>query len=526
MKKVLIPTALDAVAKNLLEAHGGYVVLQEPGCDLAAWAAQHADAHALIVRSEKVTAEIIDALPSLKVIVRAGAGYNTIDIRHARKKGVDVMNTPGANSNAVAEEVVALMLADARHLVPAETSCRAGLWEKKKFMGRELTGKTVGIVGLGYIGQLVARRLAGFEVRLLGYDPFTSQEKARALGVERMSLPELFAQSDYVTLHLPENEETRGMINRSLLSVMKEGSTLINCARAGILNEEDLRAARAERSIRFLNDVYAKDAEGPKSVADIADLMLPHLGASTREANHKAAELAARELMDLDDHGITSAVVNRAVPAGLDPAFARLANVLTRICRKVLGGDTRLKLVETRFYGSLKPFASWLLTPVTAGLSAEYDTGLDHKRTLAFLADMGVDYLDREIDERKAYTNSITIDLTGNVDAEHLVHASIRGTVEEGNLLIARVNDFDKLYVEPSGNWAVFVYEDRPGVLGQIAAALAAEGVNIDDVRNPHDSRGHQSLAILKVNRGLTDALVKKIGEDIGAAVAFHIELS
>jgi D-3-phosphoglycerate dehydrogenase len=312
MKKVLIPTALDAIAKDTLEAHGGYTVVQAPKCDLAQLAAENPDAHALIVRSEKVTPEIIDALPSLKVVVRAGAGYNTIDIKYARQKGIDVMNTPGANSNAVAEEVIALILADARHLVAADPSCRAGKWEKSSFMGTELTGKTLGIVGLGYIGRLVAKRASGFDVKVLGYDPFVPDGKAREFGIEPVALADLFARSDYVSLHLPENDETRGMVNRELLSQMKPGATLINCARAGLLVEGDLRAVRAEKGIRFLNDVYAKDAEGPKSVADIADLMVPHLGASTREANRKAAEFAARELIDLDDNGIGNAIVNRA----------------------------------------------------------------------------------------------------------------------------------------------------------------------------------------------------------------------
>jgi D-3-phosphoglycerate dehydrogenase / 2-oxoglutarate reductase len=311
MKKVLIPTALDSEAKKILEAHGGYTVVQVPKCDVAQLVRDNPDVHALIVRSEKITAEIIDAAPALKVVVRAGAGYNTIDIVHARKKGVDVMNTPGANSNGVAEEVVALMLADARHLVPADASCRAGQWEKTAFMGTEITGKTVGIVGLGFIGQLVAKRLAGFEVKFLGYDPFVSKEKAAAMGIELVGLPELFAKSDYVTLHLPENAETKGLINRALLGQMKTGATLVNCARAGIVNEADLRALKVEKKLRFLNDVYAKDEEGPKSVADIADIMVPHLGASTREANRKAAELAAQELIDLDDKGIHKAVVNR-----------------------------------------------------------------------------------------------------------------------------------------------------------------------------------------------------------------------
>lgn len=311
MKKVLIPTALDSVAKEMLEAHGGYAVTQIPKCDILQFAKENPDLHALIVRSEKITAEIIDAAPQLKVIVRAGAGYNTIDIAHARAKGVDVMNTPGANSNGVAEEVVALMLAAARKLIPADASCRAGKWEKTAFMGTEITGKTIGIVGLGHIGRLVVKRLSGFEPKLLGYDPGVTPQQAAELGVKLVSLDELFAQSDYVTLHLPEIAETKGLVNHALLSQMKPGATLINCARAGIVNEADLRALKAEKKIRFLNDVYPKDEEGPKSVADIADVMVPHLGASTCEANAKAAELAAQELIDLDEKGIDKAVVNR-----------------------------------------------------------------------------------------------------------------------------------------------------------------------------------------------------------------------
>src|SRR5579862_686290 len=203
MKRVLIPTKLDRTVRDTLEAHGGYSVILEEVADLAAFCAQHSDAHALIVRSEKVTPAIIDALPQLKAIVRAGSGVDTIDLAHARKKGVDVMSTPGANANAVAEEVVGLMLADARHLVAADPSTRAGKWEKAKFMGREISGKTIGIVGLGAIGRLVARRLSGFDVHLIGYDPIVTEEQARAAGVELVSLQALFERADYITLHVP-----------------------------------------------------------------------------------------------------------------------------------------------------------------------------------------------------------------------------------------------------------------------------------------------------------------------------------
>ena len=445
MKKVLIPTKLDKISRETLEAHGDYAVVQEEVADLAAFAAKHPDAHALIVRSEKITPQMIDALPQLKIIVRAGSGFDTIDIKYARKKGIDAMATPGANANAVAEEVIALMLADARHLVAADPSTRAGKWEKNKFMGREISGKTVGIVGLGAIGQLVAKRLSGFDVNLIGYDPIISQERARSFGIEVVDLPILFERSDYITFHVPENNDTRGMVNAALLARAKKGATLINCARAGIIIEDDLRKIKAEKGLRYLNDVYPKDAEGPKTVADIADIMLPHLGASTKEANYKAALHAAQQLIELDEKGISGYIVNRDIPPGLDRSYADLAYTLAKLCRALVGHDAKLKLIETSFYGSLKTYSNWLLVPIVAALSEEFDRSSDFQAARQYLKDMGVEYNDRETDAKKGYENSITLDLTGSLGGDLLRSASVRGTVTEGILMISRINDFQKL---------------------------------------------------------------------------------
>ena len=309
MRKVLIPTKLDKFAADMLSDRGYNVVL-DAATPIEDLIKAHADTEVLIVRSEKVTAEIIDALPQLKLVVRAGAGYNTIDTKYARSRNIDVMNTPGANSNAVAEEVVAMALAASRHVVAADISTRNGDWEKSKFMGREVTGKTIGIIGLGHIGQLVVKRLSGFEVKVLGYDPFLPPAVAEKLGVEMATIEKIFAEADFITLHIPENDETRGMFNRRLFDLMKPGAALINCARSGIINEDDLRAAKAEKKIVFCNDVYPKDAAGPKSVADIADLMLPHLGANTVEANLNAARKSAEQTIAYFEQGITSCVVN------------------------------------------------------------------------------------------------------------------------------------------------------------------------------------------------------------------------
>ncbi len=525
MKTVLIPTKLDTVAADILLADGGYTVVQDPKTDLAEQARKHPDAHALIVRSEKVTPAIIDALPSLRMIVRAGAGYNTIDIQHARLRGVDVMNTPGANSNAVAELVVALMLADARHLVAADASARAGAWEKTAFMGRELARKTVGIVGLGNIGRLLAKRLAGFEVTLLGHDPLLSIERAQDMGVEWVDLETLFARSDYVSLHIPENDATRGLVGERLLGRMPPGATLINCARSGVLDEDAFRRLKPERKLRLLNDVYPRDAEGPKSIADIADLMLPHLGASTREANANAARQAAEQLIALDRKGVTSFIVNRDIPEGLDRTYCELANTLARVCRSMVGATMPLKSIETSFYGELQPYSDWLLVPTVAGIWSDFTPGMDHRAARLFLEERGIDYQNRRVDPGKGYDNSITLDLVSETDSDVLKHISVRGTIAENNLMVSRINEFDKLYFEPSGDMVIFLYADRPGVIGTIGAKLAGAGINIEDMRNPHHARTNRSLVIMKVNRTPEPALIDEIHRAIEAISAFSFKL-
>ena len=518
MRKVLIPTKLDKSAAEMLTAKGFEVVLT-PGTPIPELAVQHPDAEVLIVRSENVTPEIIDALPKLKLVVRAGAGYNTIDIKYARKKNIDVMNTPGANSNGVAEEVVAMMLAVYRHLIPGDISTRAGNWEKSKFMGRELTGKTVGILGLGHIGQLLVKRLAGFDVTILGYDPMIAPATAEKLNVKLCTVEEIFSKSDIVSLHIPENNETRGMINRSLFTLMKPGAVLINCARAGIINEEDLRAVKAEKKILFCNDVYPKDSAGPKSVADIADIMLPHLGANTNEANLLAACRAAEQTIAYFEQGITNCVVNKALPDGLDAQYQKLAFVLTSLAQKYLGGLNPTR-IETSFYGKLAQFAKWMTPPIAAGIAAEFAEDNSPADAEKYFAQSGVELVNREVDNGKQYGESMTIDLFAGSDA--VVNVSVRGTIAEHHLMISRIGRYDGLYLEPTGNHLFVEYADGPGVIGKIAGLLGEKNINIIDIRAPQDPDGGKSLSVIKTNVEVPEMLVAKIKETVNAVKAFQ----
>ncbi len=519
MKKVLIPTKLNKVAADFLTAHG-FEVVQDADTDLLTQAKNNSDAVALIVRSEKVTPEIIDLLPNLKCVVRAGAGFNTIDIKYARKKNVDVMNTPGANSNAVAEEVVAVALAAYRHLVQGDVTTRAGGWEKKKFMGHELTGKTIGIVGLGNIGQLVRKRLSGFDMTFLGYDPIINAAKAEELGVKLVSLPELFAKADIITLHIPENDETRGMINAELLKNVKTGCMLINCARAGIVNEADLRAAKAEKQLLYCNDVYPKDEAGPKSIADIADVMLPHLGANTTEANFNAAKRAGEQTVAYFEQGINTFVVNKALPDGLNENFQKLAYCLAKIARSYIGREAPVNKVRCSFYGDLSKFAKWFMSPICAALSDHFEYSQGPEEAKDFLQEKGIEYVVEATDESKLYGNAMTIDVFSDGQK-----ASIRGTVTENNLLVSRVNEFNHLYFIPKGNATFVEYIDRPGVLAQITSAIAASGMNIEDIHSPHAENAVKSLATIITDKPLPPAVLEHISKMVNPVKAFSLSL-
>lgn len=522
MNLVLIPTKLDPIARQTLEERG-FCVVQDTDTDLMELARRHPEAGAMIVRSDRVTPEAIDLLPRLKLIVRAGSGTNTIDTKYARRKGIDVMNTPGANANAVAEEVICLLLAHYRHVVEGDRTTRAGEWEKQRLMGRELTGKTVGIVGLGNIGQLVATRLSGFEVRLLGYDPVVSEERAGEVGVRTVSLETVFRESDVVTLHVPETAETIRMVDAELLSSMKPDAVLINCARSGIVDEAALREVKAEKGLGFCTDVYPKDAPGPKSCANVADIMLPHLGASTHEANRNAAVRAAEQLIAYVERGVTKHVVNKGVPDGLDEAYQQLAYDIACTARNYLGTQEPVRRIECSFYGGLAEFAKWLIPPIAAGISADFDALQDLDCAEEYLSGKGITIQVRTPDESKGYGRALTVDVLQG--RESLRQVSIRGTIAEGNIVISRINDFERLYFLPKGNSLIVEYLDRPGVLARITAACGDCNINIEDIRAPRDATAKWAMAVLKTDQRVSPEVVAQLRAETDARVAFAMSL-
>jgi D-3-phosphoglycerate dehydrogenase len=305
---------------------------------------------------------------------------------------------------------------------------------------------------------------------------------------------------------------------------MKKGATLVNCARYGIIDEDAFRAIKAEKGLRYLNDVYTKDEAGPKPMVDIADLMLPHLGANTNEANFVAAERSAKELIDLDEKGDMSCIVNRDIPEGLERAYCELAFNLAMLVRQLAGTTRPIKLIETSFYGQLAPFGKWLTVSLLSGLWKEFDRYNDYKAAVKFLKEMGIELVNRETID-KGYGNALTVDISVEQPDKQLKSYSVRGTVTESRVMVSRIDEFDRLYFEPSGMTLFCVYEDRPGVIATISRKLADAGINIEDMRNPHDTKTNRSLAIVKVNTCVGEALLAEISKEISAHAAVCTEV-
>lgn len=521
--KILIPTKLDKAAAAVLSA-AGFDVVQDDTTPLADLVAANPDTAGIIVRSEKITPEIMDALPQLKCVIRAGAGYDNIDYVYARTKNIDVMNTPGANSNAVAEEVIAMILAAYRYVIPADTTTRAGEWNKKKYMGKELTGKTIGILGLGNIGRSLVRRLQGFECKVLGYDHFLAKQRALNIGATPADLDEIFSTADIISIHVPGGPATRGMIGEELISKLKDGAMLINCARYGVVQEDALRAAKAAgKNIIYCTDVHPKDTAAQQPSADVADVMLPHLGANTREANKKAALQAAHQMEAYFAQGDTSCVINAEKPADLNPAHLQLAALLGKLASNV-GGCKPIRRIECTFYNNLRTFRKWFTPWILEGSVPGAEHGLMPAAAEASLREHGIVFVAREPLDDKLYDDALTLDLFMEVDGEQQ-KSSVRGMVVDGQPIVSRIDVFDRLYATLSGNTLVLRYKDRPGVIAIIGQMLSQAGINIENIVAPRDAESGDSLAFVKTNQPVSKQQTEAIAKAIDASLAFSMSV-
>ena len=478
--KIVVADDLPESALQLLNAEG-WNVDARTGRTPDQLAADMADADALVVRSAtKVTADLIAAAGALRVIARAGTGVDNVDVPAASARGIVVMNAPGANSISVAELAMGLILALARHLPAADAAMKQGKWEKKKFLGEEVRDKTLGLVGLGRIGQEVARRASGFSMRVIAHDPFISERVAADLGVELVSMDDLFARADYISLHMPSTPQTRQLVNAARLQKMKKGVRIVNTARGDLIDEAALAdAIEAGLVGGAALDVFTKEPTVDHRLQLLPQVIAtPHIAASTREGQELVGVETAAALRDfLKDGLIRNAVNFPSVSAEeykkLQP-FVTLAERLGTFIAQM--SDGRAESLGVRYYGDLtKGRTDMLGNAVLAGMFKPILSSgvtLVNARTVA--AERGIEVVESSSTRRRDYTSLISVQLKTAEGARH-----IEGAISERG--VPRLVFLDGIVVEAplEGTMVVTCNTDQPGVIGRVGTILGRHDVNI-----------------------------------------------
>jgi D-3-phosphoglycerate dehydrogenase / 2-oxoglutarate reductase len=469
----------------------------------------------LVVRSEtKVTAALLEAAARLRAIGRAGVGVDNIDVAAATARGVVVMNAPDGNTMTTAEHTVALLLALARRIPPANASLREGRWERKKFVGVELRGKTLGVVGLGRIGRVVASRARAFEMRVVAFDPFVAPEQSAGADVELLPLAEVCAQSDFLTVHTPLTEETRGIIGARELALMKPTARLINCARGGLIDERALFAAIDEgRVAGAALDVFEQEpppADHPL-VALEEVISTPHLGASTLEAQEGVALTVAEQMRDYFLSGALRGAVNApslgAQELKVLHPYLVLAERLGRFQAQL--ADEAVLAVRIEYAGEVAELDA---APVTraflAGLLRDVSARVNAVNAFHIAEERGIEVTTAY---RHAGAGEMIPAVRAKVETtggEQTVSGALFGPGGEG-----RITEINGFVVEalPAGHMAVTRSRDVPGVIGRIGTILGAHAVNISRFHLGRRERGGEAIAVVETDAPLTDEAVAEL---------------
>ncbi|MBW1646285.1 MAG: phosphoglycerate dehydrogenase [Deltaproteobacteria bacterium] len=473
----------------------------------------------LAVRSAtKVTSDIIDAAKNLKVIGRAGIGVDNIDIPAATRRGIVVMNTPQGNTITTAEHTISMMLAMSRNIPQATQSMKAGKWEKSKFMGKELFNKTLGIVGLGNIGSIVADRAQGLKMKVIAFDPFISEERAAKMGIERVGLDELYRRSDYITVHTPLTKETRHLINKESFAKMKPGVRILNCARGGIIDEQDLyEALKSGQVAGAAFDVFEQEpppADHPLFSMDNF-ICTPHLGASTDEAQVNVAITVAEQIADYLLNGTITNALN--VPSVSSEVLRMVGPYLTlaeklglfysQVCE---GGSCGLSEVRVEYKGRVAELDTAPITiALLKGLMAPVVGGMvNFVNAPAIAKDRGIVVTEAKTEEAGNFSSMIT--LVGRNNGESfVVSGALFGKTEPR---IVRVNNFE-IEAIPSGHILVIYAHDKPGVIGSIGSCLGRNDVNIGKMQFGRECAGGMSISMVQVDSEVSPAMLKELLE-------------
>jgi len=511
--RVLISDSLSPAAIDIFRARGIEADFEPAlGKDREKLAAVIGDYDGLAIRSAtKVTADILAKASRLKVIGRAGIGVDNVDIPAATAKGVIVMNTPFGNSVTTAEHAIAMMLALAREIPAADASTQAGKWEKNRFMGVEITGKTLGIVGCGNIGSIVADRALGLKMRVLAYDPFLTADRAQALGVEKMDLDDLLARADFITLHTPMTPQTKNILSAEALAKTRKGVRIVNCARGGLLDEAALAAALdAGHVAGAALDVFAAEPAVESPLFGRANVVCtPHLGASTTEAQEKVALQIAEQMSDYLARGaITNAVNFPSITAEEAPRlapFVALGEKLGLFAGQIArSGVQTLSIVFEGHIAQQKTRAitaaalSGLLKPILEDVNPVSAPVIAKERGIA------VEEVMREA--QSGYESLLTL-VAKTAEGE----IRIAGTVfHDGKPRIMRIGEIG-VDAEFAPSMIYTQNEDRPGFIGRFAGVLGAAEVNIATFALGRDEPGGCAVALVAIDGPLADEALSAI---------------
>jgi D-3-phosphoglycerate dehydrogenase len=504
--KIVVADDLPESALELLRAEGWHIDARS-GRSPVDLANDLADADGLLVRSAtKVTKELLAAAPHLRVVGRAGTGVDNIDVAAASSRGVLVVNAPGANSISVAEHACALMLALARMVPAADQAMKAGKWEKKRFLGNELRGKTLGIAGLGRIGQEVATRARAFGMKVVAHDPFISREIADGLGVELLSLDDVCAVADYLTLHLPSTPETKHLFNDARFATVKHGIRIVNTARGELIDEAALRRAIDSGRVAGAGlDVFEKEPPSDWSLAQLSRVVAtPHIAASTEEAQELVGLDTAAAVRDFLRDGVVRNAVNfpAVQPEELQrlQPWIRLADSLATIVTQM--GAARVETIALRYYGALadsraaeilaSSAAAGVLRPILSG-------GVSIVNARSAARERGIDIVESRSTRPRHFTSLVSLKLhtsDGERWAEGTVYApnnprlvSVRGVNVEAPL---------------AGTMLIICNDDQPGVIGEVGTILGRQGVNIANFALGRNETG--AVGVVNVDEEATTA--------------------
>jgi D-3-phosphoglycerate dehydrogenase len=483
--------------------------------------------HGLVIRSAtKVTDEIIAAADNLKVIGRAGIGLDNVDVPAASRRGIVVMNTPEGNTVTTAEHTVAMMMALSRNIPQGTNSLKQGKWEKGKLQGRELYNKTLGLIGVGKIGRIVADRAKGMKMKVIAYDPYLRPETLDELDVEPVSFEELLERSDYVSIHTPRTDETTNLINKKTMAHMKKGAMLVNCARGGIVNEDDLyEALKSGHLGGAALDVFGTEPPEHMKLMDLPNFVCtPHLGASTREAQDNVARDIAEQIVAYLLHGTVKNAVN--VP-NIGPELVNVLRPYASLAEK-MGSlqaqlvDSGILEVEINYVGKVTEYdVTPLTTAMLKGLLTPILKDDVNFVNASFVAsDRGIKVVESKTKTSEDFSSLIKLRVK-SVEGMNVVSGTIFGKTLPR---ILRLNDF---YLEaiPEGHILMIENEDVPGVIGLISTVLGKHKVNISRMHVGQERAKKQNVVLLTTSVSVSDEVLEAICGLEGVFSARRIEL-